>query len=148
MTKDVLISISGMQISDGDSGDVELITTGSYYKKNGKHYVVYDEVLEGNEGVVKNTIKIHPDRLDIIRRGSASVHMTFQQDRKNLSCYATPFGDMMVGIQTNQVVVKEDEDSLKVQVEYSLDLNYQHVSECNIVMDICSKSKADLHLSS
>lgn len=148
MTKDVLISISGMQISDGDSGDVELITTGNYYKKNGKHYVVYDEVLEGNEGVVKNTIKIHPDRLDIIRRGSASVHMTFQQDRKNLSCYATPFGDMMVGIQTNQVVVKEDEDSLKVQVEYSLDLNYQHVSECNIVMDICSKSKADLHLSS
>lgn len=148
MTKDVLISISGMQISDGDSGDVELITTGSYYKKNGKHYVVYDEVLEGNEGVVKNTIKIHPDRLDIIRRGSASVHMTFQQDRKNISCYATPFGDMMVGIQTNQVVVKEDEDSLKVQVEYSLDLNYQHVSECNIVMDICSKSKADLHLSS
>lgn len=146
MTKDVLISISGVQMSEGDKSDVELITAGDYYQKDGKHYIVYDEVLEGQEGVVKNTIKIRPDCLDIIKRGAANVHMTFQQDKKSVTCYATPFGDMMIGIHTGQVVVDEAEDSLKVHVDYSLDINYQHVSECNIMVDICSRDKADLNL--
>ena len=30
MTKDVLITISGVQMMDGDKGDVEMITTGDY----------------------------------------------------------------------------------------------------------------------
>ena len=50
MTKDVLITISGMQMIDGDNSDIEMITTGAYYMKNGKHYITYDEVLEGYEG--------------------------------------------------------------------------------------------------
>ena len=54
MTKDVLITISGVQMSDGDNSDVEMITTGSYYMKNGKHYITYDEVLEGYEGTIRN----------------------------------------------------------------------------------------------
>ena len=37
MTKDVLISISGVQLLEGDTNDVELITAGAYYNKNGKH---------------------------------------------------------------------------------------------------------------
>ena len=62
MTKDVLISISGLHFEvGGESGEgepVEIITPASYYLKNGKHYVLYDEVVEGVPGTVKNTIKI------------------------------------------------------------------------------------------
>lgn len=50
MTKDVLISISGLHFDmEGDNGNgepVEIITPASYYLKNGKHYVLYDEVVE------------------------------------------------------------------------------------------------------
>jgi uncharacterized beta-barrel protein YwiB (DUF1934 family) len=42
MTKDVLIKISGLQSMDGDSDNIEVITTGEYFLKNGKHYVIYD----------------------------------------------------------------------------------------------------------
>lgn len=34
MTKEVLVSISGAHSIDGDAGDVEVITAGSYYYKN------------------------------------------------------------------------------------------------------------------
>ena len=44
MTKDVLIKISGLQAMDGDSDDVEIITAGDYFQKNGKHYIVYEAV--------------------------------------------------------------------------------------------------------
>lgn len=37
MTKDVLISISGLQFAGGENSEpVEVITSGSYYKKNGQ----------------------------------------------------------------------------------------------------------------
>ena len=43
MTKDVLVKISGLQFAeDQDNGPVEIITTGNYYKKNGKHYILPD----------------------------------------------------------------------------------------------------------
>ena len=146
MTRDVLITISGIQLADGDSNEVEMITAGDYFQKNGSHYILYDEVMEGQNDIIKNTIKIRPEGLDIIKRGSSSVHMTFEKDKKTLSCYATPFGEMMIGINTNDILIAEDEDSLKVRVSYSLDINYQHVSECNINLDIHSKSTANIHL--
>ena len=52
MTKDVLISISGVQLLEGDTNDVELITAGDYYNKNGKHYIRYEEIQEGVEDVI------------------------------------------------------------------------------------------------
>ncbi|HCD46521.1 MAG TPA: DUF1934 domain-containing protein, partial [Lachnoclostridium sp.] len=97
MTRDVLISISGMQIAEDDSNSVEMITAGDYFLKNGNHYILYDEIQEEAGGVTKNTIKIHRSGLDIIKRGSSSVHMTFEKDKKNMSCYATPFGELMIG---------------------------------------------------
>jgi hypothetical protein len=34
MTRDVLISISGIQIAEGDNSTVEMITSGDYFLKN------------------------------------------------------------------------------------------------------------------
>lgn len=148
MTKDVLITISGMQMIDGDNSDIEMITTGAYYMKNGKHYITYDEVLEGYEGKIRNLIKIQPDSMDIIKSGLTNVHMTFEKNKKRLTCYATPMGDMMVGLSTRSIHVSEKEDRLNVLVEYSLDINYEHISECNIQVAIQSRSQAQVHLRS
>ena len=43
MTKDVLVSVRGAHIADGETNNLEVITAGSYYFKNGKHYIIYDE---------------------------------------------------------------------------------------------------------
>lgn len=55
MTKDVLVSVRGAHIADGETNNLEVITAGSYYFKNGKHYIIYDEILEGEEGSIRNT---------------------------------------------------------------------------------------------
>lgn len=148
MTKEVLIRISGLQMmaSEDEADDVEMITTGDYYRKNGKHYIIYDEVMDGFEGHIRNTVKISPDSMDIRKKGIANAHMVFEQDKKNMTRYATPLGDMMVEVSTNRIQVDEQEDSLKVLVEYSLGINYEHISECNITMDVCSMNKATLRL--
>lgn len=146
MTRDVLIKISGLQMMDKDSDNVEVITTGDYFLKNGKHYIIYDEVMDGFDGNIRNTVKITPDAMDIRKQGVVGTHMVFQVDKKNLTRYATPMGEMIVEVSTSGIQVQEEEDNLKVCVDYSLDINYEHVSDCNITMDICSREKAALDL--
>ena len=46
MTKDVLITIRGVHTMDEEDNDVEMIVRGDYYQKNGKHYVLYEELLD------------------------------------------------------------------------------------------------------
>ena len=99
MTKDVLISISGLQFAEGENSEpVEVITSGSYYKKNGKHYILYDEVAEDTAGTTKNIIKLGDEVLDITKRGETNVHMMFEKDKKNVTYYYTPYGNLLIGI--------------------------------------------------
>lgn len=136
MTKEVLISISGVRSVGGEQEDVEMITKGDYYKKNGKHYILYDELLEGGADVVRNTIKIASDCMDIMKKGNTISHMVFERNKKNLSSYMTPVGELMVEIRTNHIGLLEEEELLEVDVEYSLDINYQHVSDCSIKVSV------------
>lgn len=139
MTKDVLITISGVHTQDEEDSQVEMIVRGDYYQKDGKHYILYDETLEGFGGTVKNVIKVSPSGMDIIKRGVTTTHMTFEKDKKNLACYSTPMGELVVGVQANHIHIDEQPDNLKVDVEYSLDINYEHLSDCNIRVDVQSR---------
>ena len=138
MTKDVLITIRGVHTLDHEDNDVEMIIRGDYYQKNGKHYILYEEILEGAEERVKNVIKISPSSMDIIKRGVTNSRMLFEKNKKNLSCYSTPVGNLVIGIQANHFYVEEQENSIKVNVDYSLDINYEHMSDCRICVDVQS----------
>lgn len=148
MTKDVLVKISGLQImsQEEDSEPIEVITAGDYYKKNNKHYVVYDEVMEGFEGTTKNIIKLQENCLDITKRGVTNVHMVFEKNKKNITCYQTPFGSLMLGIDAKEINIEEDEYDINVNVQYALELNYEHIADCTIRMAIQSKESKEFHI--
>ena len=46
MKKDVLIDIKGIYRQDGEQDQVELVTTGSYYKRNGDYYIAWSSRSE------------------------------------------------------------------------------------------------------
>ncbi len=146
MTKDVLLTISGLQFSNQeDAGDaVEVITPGDYYKRNDKHYVLYDEVMEGFSGTTRNIIKIAENSLDITKKGVANVHMVFEKNKKNVTYYYTPFGSLLIGIDAKRVKIAETDENIDVTVNYDLEVNYQFLANCNITMNIKSKEAKDL----
>lgn len=150
MTKDVLLSISGLQFAAKDEEDiepVEMITAGDYYKKNGKHYILYDEVMEGFDGNTKNIIKLTEDSLDITKKGISNVHMIFEKNKKNVSYYNTPFGSLLIGIDAKSVDIAETESHIDVKIKYNLEVNYEHLADCSITMSIQSKESGDFTLS-
>ena len=107
-----------------------MITTGDYFWKNGKHYVIYDEIMEGFEENIHNQVKITPDKIDIQKRGMIGAHMIFERNKKNQTRYVTPMGEMVIEIHTGQIALEEQEDRLKVSIRYSMGINYQQVSDC------------------
>lgn len=146
MTKEVLIRISGSHQMDQDNDTLELIVAGEYYFKNGKHYLIYDEVAENDMKPVHNVVKIAGDSMEITKNGQIASKLQFDKKRKHVNCYATPYGEMIVGVDTRDIRMREEEHSLKIEVEYALELNYEHTSNCVLSMDVTSKGYASLHL--
>ena len=140
MTKDVLVAISGLQFETQDNDAVEVITPGEYYLKGNKHYVLYEDVLEEDHTITKNTIKISENQIDILRKGAVSVHMTFEENKNNITYYNTPFGQLLIGINTYKIQKKIEENQIEITINYGLDVNYSHVSDCEITIHVKEKS--------
>lgn len=146
MTKDVLVSISGLHtdiitgMTDEENEAIEVVTPGSYYCRNGKHYVIYDEVMEGMPGTIKNKIKITgTDSLEIVKTGISNAHMIFEKNKKNLTYYQTPYGQMLIGVNTKNMEVNVTDENIGVSVDYELDVNHEPLADCRIKMEIYSK---------
>ena len=144
MKKDVLIRISGMQ-SDlfKDADKVEIITSGSYYKKNNKHYLMYDEVGEGQGEVTRNIARFDDDEFHIQKSGYTNVNMSFEQNKRNITNYITPYGSMLVGVDASRIDVVENNENIQVDIAYSLDVNYEHLADCRLHMDIQPKNSGE-----
>lgn len=55
MTKDVVISVRGLQVMDNESAeDIETVQQGEYFERNGSIFLLYDEYYEGFDEPVKN----------------------------------------------------------------------------------------------
>ena len=140
MTQDVLLTISGLHDmafanpeENEENEPIEVITPASYYWKNGKHYILYDEVMEGIPGVVKNKIKITgEDSMEIMKSGIT-----------NVTYYDTPYGQLHVGIHTRKLDVNVDDERIDIAVEYGLDVNHEATADCRIAMSIRPKAQAE-----
>lgn len=151
MTKDVLVSISGKHIDvlndpvegyESEADNIEVVTPANYYCRNGKHYIIYDEVLEGMAGTIKNKIKITgTDSVEIMKSGATSSHMIFEKNKKNLTYYRTPFGQMLIGLNTKNMEICVEEDKIDVLVDYELDVNHEPFADCEIKLNIMSKER-------
>ena len=95
---------------------------------------------------VHNVVKISGDSMEITKNGQIASKLQFDKKKKHMNCYVTPFGEMMVGVDTRAIHIQEEEHSLKIEVEYALELNYEHTSDCVLSMDITSKGHGMLHL--
>ncbi len=147
MEKEVLLSISGTHMSDAyQSGadNIEVITPGNYFFKNGKHYVLYDEPEEGSGRVTRNTLTFTDDYLSLTKHGTENSRMIVESLKRNVSDYYTPAGSLHVEMAGEDVAVSEEEGRIHVDCAYGLSINYQQVARCSLKIDICAKEEMSL----
>ena len=92
--------------------------------------------MEGFRDTTKNIIKWNGQILDLTKKGLVNVHMIFEEKKKNVTDYKTPFGSILIGIDTHQISVEESEKQIRVNVDYALEINYEHLADCQISMDV------------
>ena len=93
MTKDVLVSVAGLQadvngMENCDEEPIEVLSAGTYYFKDGKHFIFFEEVVEGVPGVTKTQIRLSgSDSLEVRKKGIANVNMVFEKNKnKSRKC--------------------------------------------------------------
>ena len=148
MTRDVLLAMKGMQFAlneeTGEGEPVEIITSARYYEKNDSRYLMYDEMVEGASEPISNLVKFDADSIEVTKKGMINVHMVFEEGKQNLTSYQTPYGSLMIGINTHKVEITEQDDCIHLEALYGLDINYEYLSDCQISMDISPKDRLNL----
>lgn len=142
MQKEVLVKIIGSQVGEQvDGTPIEVFSVGEYYHKGESHYILFEEILEGTDGITKSTVKFDEAEMLLKRTGATNVQLNFCRDHKTVSNYRTGYGNLVMGITTNGYFMEESEEKISLRVEYGLDVNYEFLADCTLCVEITPKDK-------
>lgn len=148
MKDKVYVKVSGLHMtadeSVADEEVIEVINVGTYRIVNGKEYVKYEEVYEGEGGSCTNLIKIDTDSVEITKKGAVVAHLSFKRGQKTMTAYDTPYGKLYLGIFARDIVVDRSEDKIRILIDYSMELNYEQISDCKVEIIVGAKEKFEL----
>lgn len=132
MEKSVILSIRGQQTFDDNSKPevIELVTEGTLTDhRDGKFTVRYQESqLTGLEGT-RTTIQVQPDSVCILREGQVNSQMVFEEGRRHLTMYNTPYGAMAIGVNTRRMKVDLDGTGGSIEIDYALEVDHAVAGE-------------------
>lgn len=143
MTKNVIISLTGLQYAaEEEDAPIEVINFGQYYKKGDKHYLLYEDT--GENGVsVKCRIKVSEKEFELQKRDSLNTRLLFIPGEEYYTNYETPYGSLLVGVATRSLELFEEEEFLRAQLKYGLDINSEHTADCTLVLKVQSCQTAE-----
>ena len=125
--KKIMMKITGRQASEGDTDQMEFVTEGELYERNGSIYLLYEESeISGMPGC-KTRLKIKGDTVSMKRLGTktipAGTEMEFAPGKVFTGPYDTPYGSFEMEIVTNK---KESdltaEGTGSVHIDYKMSL--------------------------
>ena len=126
MKQNVILSIRGQQIIDNEEPEVtELVTEGVLTGNEGEGYTLrYQESeLTGLEGT-QTTFRIEKDCVTLLREGQVNSQMVFQEGRRHLSMYNTPYGALSIGVNTRRMKVNLDDAGGDIEIDYAIEIDH------------------------
>ena len=125
MEKDVVISIKGMQNYEGEDSDtIELVTEGRLTRDEGGYTLSYQESeLTGLEGTL-TTIQVEGEQVTLMRVGEVNSQMVFQEGRRHLSMYNTPYGAMAIGVNTRRLLAELNDQGGDIELDSAIEIDH------------------------
>ena len=66
--------------------------------------------------------------------------MIFEEGKLHTTNYKTPFGMIVMGVETKHIQIMEEENALAVRIEYALQAQEEHMADCSIRIMIKSRN--------
>ena len=137
MTKDVIISVEGKQIVDGEEDVNETIAQGTYYNRGGKHYIIYDTYDDDSK--IENMIKFNEDIVEVSRKGEITGKLIYEAGKKKRSLYTTPVGDMLMELDTHDINIDCRDEKIEAQIFYEIFVEGDKVSDNEVKIIVKEK---------
>ena len=120
----VLLSIRGEQYFDDiDPDATELMTEGTMALTEDGIVLSYEEsTLTGMEGTT-TTFEVKGPRVTLIRSGTVNSQMVFEEGRRHLSMYETPYGSLSIGINTRRMKNTMGEGGGDLEIDYAIEID-------------------------
>ena len=126
MDKSVIISIKGKQsYEDVEDETIELVTEGLLNKEGeGEYTLSYQESeLTGLEGTL-TTFQVEQGRITLMRIGEGNSQIVFEEGRRHLSMYDTPYGALAIGINTRRMRSSLGEHGGDIEIDYAIEIDH------------------------
>ncbi len=145
MREQILISVSGLQVVDGEAIPTpELITTGTYTMEEEQlHRIVYEEQLDGSDEITVNELLFSDSKVELKKEGQVQSHLIFEEGKTNLTFYHTPFGTVSVALTADRVKIRRERQKMDIQLEYGIAMNEQHLGECSLNIHIWPQEETE-----
>lgn len=137
MIKEVLITVKSTQDND-EKNSIEVISVGKFFNIEGLYRVVYEETeISGMKGTTTH-FKIYPEEKKMIlsRRGSTEAKMEFENRKKHVCLYETPYGVLEIAIKTNDLKIDINDDGGKIRIDYEMSVSGQRPVRNILSIDI------------
>lgn len=123
MHDNVIISIKGKQVNENGPDEMELVTEGRLICNDKGVLVSYQESeLTGLQGTT-TMLRINGPVVTLLREGTVNSQMVFEEGRRHLSMYETPYGSMSVGINTRRVKNTIGETGGDLEIDYAIEID-------------------------
>lgn len=125
MEKEVIISIKGMQKYENAEPDTIELVTGGRLERDGESFTLsYQEsAVTGMDGTL-TTFQIEPERVTLLRVGEYTSQMVFQEGRRHMSMYNTPYGTMSIGVNTRHLTAQVGESGGDIEIDYAIEIDH------------------------
>ncbi|MCL2569181.1 MAG: DUF1934 domain-containing protein [Oscillospiraceae bacterium] len=135
--KDVMISIKGAHrphLAEEDS--FELITGGTYHNEGAETMFSYMETEMTGMAGTRTTFHVSPEKVTLTREGTMNAQMIFEQGKKHLFLYETPYGATGMGVDTRRLFADFGVPGGDVEIDYTIDVDGVVVSENSFVISV------------
>ena len=75
------------------------------------------------------TFRIAPDRITLRREGTLNSEMIFQEGQKHVSLYETPYGGLILGVNTHRAKADLGTAGGRLSIRYALEVDSQPIGE-------------------
>lgn len=124
--KKVMIKMNGRQINrDSGEDEIEFVTEGKLYRRNGTVYLLYDETeLSGVPGC-QTRLRLRDGEIQMKRIGEGAgtgTEILFEKGKRYTGFYDTPFGAIELEVLTNDVASEITDEGGNIEIDYDISL--------------------------
>ena len=135
MKKKAIITVDSAVLNE-EEDMISVVTPGDFYEIEDGFKVEYNETkISGMEGT-KTTIIIRKNSFDLIREGTTETKMEFENNKRTVALYKTPYGVLDVKINTKKLDINIKEDGGTINTMYILEIGDQTALKTNLTIDI------------